>query len=89
MRRISSSMGKNSSNASPQHNPGPYRTSLLITGGQASELCRRQTLMFGVLWSALDVNPDGKRIAFDCFEYRHEVWAMANFIPTMPLAKDE
>lgn len=51
-------------------------------GGQVRELCRPQTMMYGVLWGALDVHPDGKRIAFDCFEYRHEVWAMENFLPS-------
>jgi hypothetical protein len=39
-------------------------------------------MMYGVLWSVLDVHPDGKRIAFDCYEYRHEVWAMENFLPS-------
>ena len=58
-------------------------------GGQARELCRPQTMMYGVLWSVLDVHPDGKRIAFDCFEYRHEVWAMENFLPTVIASKDQ
>ena len=57
------------------------------SGGKARELCRPQTMMYGVLWSALDVHPDGKRIAFDCFEYRHEVWAMENFLPTTIVSK--
>ena len=53
-------------------------------GGQARELCRPQTMKYGVLYSALDVHPDGRHIAFDCFEYRHEVWAMENFLPGRP-----
>ena len=56
-------------------------------GGQAIELSQPQPMMYGVLWSSLDVHPDGKRIAFDCFEYRHEVWAMENFLPKMSGAK--
>lgn len=59
------------------------------SGGQARELCRPQTTMWGVLWRTLDVHPDGKRIAFDCFEYRHEVWAMENFLPTVVASKDQ
>jgi len=58
-------------------------------GGQARELCRPQTQMYGHLWSALDVHPDGQRIAFDCFEYRHEVWAMDNFLPATAASKDK
>jgi Tol biopolymer transport system component len=58
-------------------------------GGQARELCRPQTMMYGHLWSALDVHPDGRRIAFDCFEYRHETWAMENFLPTTVASKDK
>ena len=58
-------------------------------GGQARELCRPQTMIYGLLWSTLDVHPDGRRIAFDCFEYRHEVWAMANFLPTVVASKDK
>jgi len=58
-------------------------------GGQARELCRPQTMMYGLLWSTLDVHPDGRRIAFDCFEYRHEVWAMENFLPTATASKDK
>jgi len=58
-------------------------------GGQARELCRPQTMMYGVLWSVLDVHPDGKRIAFDCYEYRHEVWAMENFLPATAISKDK
>ena len=55
-------------------------------GGQARKLCGPQEMMcqgmmYGVLHSALDMHPDGQRIAFDCFEYRHEVWAMENFLP--------
>lgn len=56
-------------------------------GGQARELCRPQPMVYGVLWGALDVNPDGKRVAFDCYEYRHEVWAMENFLPTTVVSK--
>jgi Tol biopolymer transport system component len=57
-----------------------------VNGGKARRICDRrelmcQGMMYGALHSALDVHPDGKRIAFDCFEYRHEVWAMANFLP--------
>lgn len=55
---------------------------IAVSGGEARELCRPQTIMHSVLWSVLDVHPDGKRIAFDCFEYRHEVWAMENFLPS-------
>jgi beta-lactamase regulating signal transducer with metallopeptidase domain/Tol biopolymer transport system component len=58
-------------------------------GGQVREFCRPQTTTYGHLWSVLDVNPDGRRIAFDCFEYRHEVWAMANFLPPTPSSKDK
>jgi hypothetical protein len=58
-------------------------------GGQARELCQPQTMMYGHLWSALDVHPDGRRIAFDCFEYRHEVWVMENFLPTVVASKDQ
>ncbi len=58
------------------------------SGGQARELCRPQTTMYGVLWRTLDVHPDGKRFAFDCFEYRHEVWAMDNFLPTSAISRD-
>jgi beta-lactamase regulating signal transducer with metallopeptidase domain/Tol biopolymer transport system component len=58
-------------------------------GGQARELCRPQTMMYGHLWSVLDVNPDGRRIAFDCFEYRHEVWAMENFLSPAASSKDK
>lgn len=58
-------------------------------GGQARELCRPQTMMYGLLWSTLDVHPDGRRIAFDCFEYRHEVWAMENFLPATAASKDK
>ncbi|MCG2815339.1 MAG: hypothetical protein L6425_05340 [Candidatus Aminicenantes bacterium] len=59
------------------------------SGGQARELCRPQTTMYGVLWRTLDVHPDGKHFAFDCFEYRHEVWAMENFLPTAAATKDK
>jgi len=58
-------------------------------GGQARELCRPQTTMYGVLWRTLDVHPDGKRIAFDCFEYRHEVWVMENFLPATAASMDK
>jgi Tol biopolymer transport system component len=58
-------------------------------GGQARELCRPQTMMYGVLLTTLDVHPDGRRIAFDCFEYRHEVWVMENFLPTVVASKDK
>jgi beta-lactamase regulating signal transducer with metallopeptidase domain/Tol biopolymer transport system component len=58
-------------------------------GGQARELCRPQTMMYGVLLTTLDVHPDGRRIAFDCFEYRHEVWVMENFLPTIVASKDK
>ena len=58
-------------------------------GGQARELCRPQTMMYGLLWSTLDVHPDGRRIAFDCFEYRHEVWTMENFLPATAASKDK
>ncbi|MGD8538368.1 MAG: M56 family metallopeptidase [Candidatus Aminicenantes bacterium] len=58
-------------------------------GGQARELCRPQTMMYGVLWSVLDVHPDGKRLAFDCYEYRHEVWAMENFLPMTSMSEDK
>ena len=59
------------------------------SGGQARELCRPQTTMYGVLWRGLDVHPDGKRIAFDCFEYRHEVWVMENFLPATAASLDK
>ncbi len=59
------------------------------SGGQARELCRPQTTMYGVLWRTLDVHPDGKRFAFDCFEYRHEVWAMENFLPVTAASMDK
>ncbi len=56
-------------------------------GGQAHKLCSLQEMRlpemtYGTMYSALDVHPDGQRIAFDCFEYRHEVWVMENFLPT-------
>ena len=56
-------------------------------GGPARELCRPQTMTYGHIWSVLDVHPDGRRIVFDCFEYRHEVWAMENFLPTTAASK--
>ncbi|MEJ2701985.1 MAG: hypothetical protein P8Z79_06035, partial [Sedimentisphaerales bacterium] len=48
-------------------------------------------MMYGAVNSALDMHPDGQRIAFDCFEYRHEIWAMENFLPqeVAPVAKPE
>lgn len=57
-----------------------------IGGGQARKLCGPkemmcQGMMYGLVYSTLDMHPDGQRIAFDCFEYRHEVWAMENFLP--------
>lgn len=36
------------------------------------------------MWS-----PDGRRIAFDCFEYRHEVWTLENFLPAVADAKEK
>lgn len=71
--------------------PGKGNAFFLIParGGQARELCRPQTMMYGFLWSTLDVHPDGQRIAFDCFEYRHEVWAMENFLPTTAAFKEK
>jgi beta-lactamase regulating signal transducer with metallopeptidase domain/Tol biopolymer transport system component len=59
------------------------------SGGQARELCRPQTMTYGVVWGTLDIHPDGRRIAFDCFEYRHEVWAMENFLPATAAPKDK
>jgi beta-lactamase regulating signal transducer with metallopeptidase domain/Tol biopolymer transport system component len=50
-------------------------------GGQARELCRPQTMTYGVLLPTLDVHPDGRRLAFDHYEYRHEVWVMEDFLP--------
>ncbi|MBA7681541.1 hypothetical protein ES703_89881 [subsurface metagenome] len=55
-------------------------------GGQARKLCgpqemRLPEMTYGGVYSGLDVHPDGQRIAFDCFEYRHEVWVMENFLP--------
>jgi len=58
-------------------------------GGEARELCRPQTMTWGVLFSVLDVHPDGKRITFDCFEYRHEVWVMENFLPSSAASKEK
>jgi beta-lactamase regulating signal transducer with metallopeptidase domain/Tol biopolymer transport system component len=78
-------------NSDPLGVPVGYSAVWLIPagGGQARELCRPQTMMFGVLYSVLDVHPDGRRIAFDCFEYRHEVWAMENFLPATAASKRE
>jgi hypothetical protein len=65
--------------------PTPDRGGALFSipaeGGEARELSRLRTMTYGVLLGTLDVHPDGRRIAFDCFEYRHEVWAMGNFLP--------
>ncbi len=58
-------------------------------GGEARELCRPQTMMYGVLLSPLDVHPDGHRVAFSCFEYRHEVWEMRNFLPMTAASEEE
>jgi beta-lactamase regulating signal transducer with metallopeptidase domain/Tol biopolymer transport system component len=58
-------------------------------GGQARLLCRPQTMMYGVLLNALDVHPDGQHVAFDCYEYRHEVWAMENFLPITSASKEK
>jgi Tol biopolymer transport system component len=78
-------------NSIPVTNSIPERINAVwlipASGGEARELCRPQPMMYGVLWSTLDVHPDGKRIAFDCFEYRHEVWAMENFLPTTSSSK--
>jgi Tol biopolymer transport system component len=57
-------------------------------GGEAKVLCRPQTLMYGVLLPTLDVHPDGKRLAFSVFEYRHEVWVMENFLPTTAASEE-
>jgi beta-lactamase regulating signal transducer with metallopeptidase domain/Tol biopolymer transport system component len=66
--------------------PVPERGGALFSipaeGGAAQEVSRLRMMTYGVLLGTLDVHPDGTRIAFDCFEYRHEVWAMANFLPT-------
>lgn len=58
-------------------------------GGEARELCRPQTMMYGVLLGTLGVHPDGHRVAFDCFEYRHEVWEMKNFLPRAAASQEE
>jgi len=76
-------------NTVPEGGKGDAVFHIPAGGGQARELCRPQTATFGNLWSVLDVNPDGRRLAFDCFEYRHEVWAMANFLPPTASSKDE
>jgi len=68
---------------------------LVPTGdGPARKLCSAQEMMcqgmmYGAVFSALDVHPDGQRIAFDCFEYRHEVWTMEDFLPEATVAKFE
>jgi len=81
------------SNSVPITDAGPNAKNafwiMSASGGQARELCRPQTMMYGTLWSTLDIHPDGKRIVFDCFEYRHEVWAMENFLPTSAASKDK
>jgi hypothetical protein len=45
-------------------------------------------MMYGVLLNALDVHPDGQRVAFDLYEYRHEVWAIANFLPKAAVSEE-
>jgi beta-lactamase regulating signal transducer with metallopeptidase domain/Tol biopolymer transport system component len=62
--------------------------SIPAEGGEAREVSRLQTMTYGVLLGTLDVHPDGRRIAFDCFEYRHEVWAMENFLPLAAASKE-
>ena len=76
-------------NTIPEGGRGNAVFHIPAVGGQARELCQPQTMMYGHLWSALDVHPDGRRIAFDCFEYRHEVWVMENFLPTVVASKDQ
>jgi len=80
-------------NSIPVTNSIPERVNAVwlipASGGQARELCRPQTTIYGVLWRTLEVHPDGKRFAFDCFEYRHEVWAMENFLPATNVSKDK
>jgi beta-lactamase regulating signal transducer with metallopeptidase domain/Tol biopolymer transport system component len=76
-------------NTTPEGGRGNAIFHIPAGGGQARELCRPQTMMYGHLWSVLDVHPDGRRIAFDCFEYRHEVWTMDNFLPTTAASKDK
>lgn len=72
-------------NSSPVTESYPERVNAIwlipANGGEARELCRPQPTLWGVLWRTLDVHPDGKHIAFDCFEYRHEVWAMTDYLP--------
>jgi beta-lactamase regulating signal transducer with metallopeptidase domain/Tol biopolymer transport system component len=63
-------------------------------GGPARKICGPRELMcqgmiYGSVHSALDMHPDGQRIAFDCFEYRHEVWVMKNFLPETAVAESE
>jgi len=77
-----------------KHIPGKGTELWLVPagGGEARKLCSAQEMMcqgmmYGAVFSALDMHPDGQRIAFDCFEYRHEVWAMENFLPEPQLAK--
>jgi len=65
----------------PVQERGGALFSIPAQGGAAQEVSRLRMMTYGVLLGALDVHPDGKRIAFDCFEYRHEVWAMADFLP--------
>lgn len=76
-------------NTTPEGGRGNAIFHIPAGGGQARELCRPQTMMYGHLWSVLDVHPDGRRIAFDCFEYRHEVWAMEHFLPASAASKDK
>jgi Tol biopolymer transport system component len=81
------------SNSVPITDAGPNAKNAFwiipASGGRARELCRPQTMMYGKLWSTLDIHPDGKRIVFDCFEYRHEVWAMENFLPATAAPKEK
>lgn len=76
-------------NTTPEGGRGNAVFCIPAGGGQVRELCRPQTMMYGHLWSVLDVHPDGRRIAFDCFEYRHEVWTMENFLPATAASKDK
>jgi Tol biopolymer transport system component len=64
-----------------------------IGDGVARKICGPremmcQEMMYGAA-SMLDIHPDGQRIAYDCFEYRHEVWVMENFLPGAPVAIPE
>jgi Tol biopolymer transport system component len=73
----------------PVQDRGGALFSIPAEGGAAREVSRLQTMTYGVLLGTLDLNPDGRRLAFDCFEYRHEVWAMGNFLPASPSSKNE